>query len=53
MSISLTLSAHLWKKLDNWKRKGQAGNLAMYENCATTAGDEVNVDIASTPWRAL
>jgi len=31
MSISLTLSAYLWKKLDNWKRKAQAGSLAMYE----------------------
>jgi len=41
-----TLSAFV-EKLDNWKRKSQAGNSAVCENLATAAGDEVNVDIAS------
>ena len=47
MSISVTPSAHFVEKLDNWKQKDQTGNFAMFENLATAAGDEVNVDIAS------
>jgi len=34
------------EKLDNWKRNAQAGNFAMFENLATVACDEVNLNIA-------
>jgi len=47
LSISMTPSAHFMEKLDNWKQKAQTGNFAVFENLATAAGDEVNVDIAS------
>jgi len=43
----MTPSVHFVEKLDNWKRKAQTGNFAMFENLSTAAGDEVNVDIAS------
>jgi len=40
-----TLSA-IVQTLDNWKRKAQGGNCYV-EDFSTSAGEEVNVDIAS------